>query len=141
MHEGVSLLHICGNTLLMLDEMADTGVDILEIDHKVNLKDAKAITKERVCLMGNLDPIETLMGGSPEEVAEKSRQAIDDAGTDGSFILGSGCEVAVQTSKDNLISLRNIAHAHSYTLFFREKQPKTTSSWRYPILSSSFSRF
>lgn len=113
-YDGVSLLHICGNTLPVIDDMADTGVDVLEIDHKVNLMQAKEITRDRVCLMGNLDPVAILMQSSPEVVAEKSLQAINDAGLGGGFILGSGCEVAVQTAKENLIALRDVAHMHCY---------------------------
>ncbi len=55
-----------------------------------------------VCLMGNLNPVEVLWRGTPEEVATAARQAIADAGQDGGLILGSGCEVPVPAPQEDL---------------------------------------
>lgn len=44
----------------VLELMADTVADILELDSKVNLATAKQRVGHRVCLMGNLDPVECL---------------------------------------------------------------------------------
>lgn len=57
---AVTLLHICGNMTPVLELMADTVADILELDSKVNLATAKQRVGHRVCLMGNLDPGECL---------------------------------------------------------------------------------
>ena len=94
-HGAATLLHICGNMSAVLESMADTGAHILELDHKVSLGTAKERVGDRVCLMGNLDPVELLWRGKPEAVGLAARQAIADAGSGGGFILGSGCEVPV----------------------------------------------
>jgi uroporphyrinogen decarboxylase len=99
---AATLLHICGNTTAILPDMADTGAQILELDAKVELKRAKAQLGERVCLMGNLHPVELLLQGSPDAVEQAARQAIADAGPDGGFILGSGCEVPPAPPQENL---------------------------------------
>jgi uroporphyrinogen decarboxylase len=101
-HGAVTLLHICGNTTPVLESMADTGAHILELDHKVDLKTAKARVGHRVCLMGNLDPVELLWRGTPEAVNHAARKAIEDAGDGGGFILGSGCEVPPGAAIENL---------------------------------------
>lgn len=113
-HDAVSLLHICGNTISILDQMADTGADILEIDHKVDLAKAREIVGSRVCLMGNLDPVTILMDGTPEMVESKASAAISSAGLNGGFILGSGCEVAMRTSLENIIAMRETGHNYKY---------------------------
>ena len=97
-----TLLHICGNMTAVLESMADTQAHILELDHKVSLRTAKERVGEGVCLMGNLDPVELLWRGTPEAVASAAGQAIADAGLQGGFILGSGCEVPVETPKENI---------------------------------------
>jgi uroporphyrinogen decarboxylase len=102
---AATLLHICGNMTPVLEQMADTGANILELDHKVSLKAAKARVGSRVCLMGNLDPVEVLWRGTPETVSRAARQAIADAGAGGGFILGSGCEVAMATPQENLAAI------------------------------------
>jgi uroporphyrinogen decarboxylase len=100
-HGAVSLLHICGDNTRILERMADTGADILEIDHKVSLETAKRLAGGRVCLMGNLDPAGLLLRGTPDGVAVASRRAIRAAGPDG-FILGSGCEVPPRAPLTNM---------------------------------------
>jgi uroporphyrinogen decarboxylase len=99
---AVTILHICGNMTPVLELMADTGAHILELDHKVSLRTAKERVGGRVCLLGNLDPVEVLWRGTPEVVAQSARQAIADAGASSGFILGSGCEVPVAAPPENL---------------------------------------
>ena len=86
----------------VLELMADTGAQILEVDSKVDLSEAKRQVGQCVCLMGNLDPVECLWRGTAEQVAQAAHAAIAAAGQDGGFILGSGCEVPVAAPVDNL---------------------------------------
>ena len=109
-----ALLHICGNMTPVLPEMADTGADIIELDHKVDLKTAKEQVGRRVCLMGNLDPSSVLFSGTPELVAAKSQKCIEDAGSEGGFILGSGCELAYFTPKENVRAMISTARSNIY---------------------------
>ncbi len=102
---AVTLLHICGNMTSVLEAMADTGAHIMELDHKVSLKAASERVGSRVCLMGNLDPVELLWRGTPAAVAHAAQQAIEDAGRHGGFILGSGCEVPVAAPEENLSAM------------------------------------
>jgi uroporphyrinogen decarboxylase len=100
---AVTLLHICGDTSLILPRMAATGADILELDHKVDLARARQLAGGRVALMGNLDPTGLLLQGTPEQVGAASRAAITAArGTAGGFILGSGCEVPPRAPLANM---------------------------------------
>jgi hypothetical protein len=67
----------------------------------VSLKAAKTRVGHRVCLMGNLHPVELLWRGSPAGVASAAALAIADTSGRG-FILGSGCEVPVGTPRENI---------------------------------------
>jgi len=108
---AATLLHICGNMTAVLEAMADTGAHILELDHKVSLKSAKNRVGRRVCLMGNLDPVELLWRGAPEAVAQAAEQAIADAGARGGFILGSGCEVPLAAPTENIKAMIQAAQS------------------------------
>jgi uroporphyrinogen decarboxylase len=101
---AATLLHICGNMSAVLEDMAATGAHILELDHKVSLREARQRLGPGVCLMGNLDPVECLWRGTPAEVATAARDAIAAAGRS-AFILGSGCEVPVVAPRENLFAL------------------------------------
>jgi len=83
-----TLLHICGNMSPVLEDMAATGAHILELDHKVSLREARQRLGPGVCLMGNLDPVECLWRGAPAQVGAAAREAIAAAGGHGAFILG-----------------------------------------------------
>lgn len=78
-----------------LEDMAATGAHILELNHKVSLREAGQRLGPGVCLMGNLDPVECLWRGTPSQVSAA-------ASGQGAFILGSGCEVPVAAPPENL---------------------------------------
>ncbi|KLU63021.1 uroporphyrinogen decarboxylase [Peptococcaceae bacterium CEB3] len=105
---AMTLLHICGNNTAVLDLMADTGAQILELDYKVDMKVAKARVGERVCLMGNLNPSALLLQGTVEEVEQAAAQVISNAGPRG-LILGSGCEVPMYAPQENLLAMIRVA--------------------------------
>lgn len=120
---AASLLHICGNNTLLLERVADTGAQIIELDHKVVLDFAFGKIGDRVCLMGNLDPTGILLLGSRVEVEDNARRAIAIGGKKGRFILGSGCEVPPATPLENIRALVRVAHktagkrSHDFTTF------------------------
>jgi uroporphyrinogen decarboxylase len=99
---AIPSLHICGNTGPILEKLADTGAKIIELDHIVNLKDAKSRIGHRVCLQGNVDPSKVMLLATPEEVYNISRKCIEDAGEGGGFILSTGCEVPLKAPIDNV---------------------------------------
>ncbi len=109
---AVTLLHICGDTRKILPLMAETGADILEIDSKVDLAEAKALTRGKVALMGNLDPTEVLFRGTPKTVRDLSEACMRAVEAQkGGFILGSGCEVVMQSPLENLKAMVEAAHS------------------------------
>ena len=111
---AVTFLHICGDTRKILPLMASTGTDILEIDAKVDMAEAKALTGGRVALMGNLDPTTVLLQGTPDLVkttAQASMKSCD--ALSGGFILGSGCEVVPKSPVENIRALVEAAHGFS----------------------------
>lgn len=113
-YDGSAILHICGNTTKVLELMVDTGAPILEIDYKVDLAVAREIVGNRCCLMGNLHPTEVLLRGNPELVESESRKCIEAAGENSGFILGSGCEVAIDTPLENAKAMVKAAREYSY---------------------------
>ncbi len=98
-------LHICGNASHILDYMAATGADVLELDHFNDFTDARRRVGSAVCLEGNLDPSGVLFQGTPELVREKSLELIRGVGMGGGLILSSGCEVPRDTPPANILAM------------------------------------
>jgi uroporphyrinogen decarboxylase len=109
-----SLLHICGNSTKALDAYANTGADIVEIDNKVDLGFAKEQIGGRVALMGNVHTVEHLLKGTVQCVHDASQRCIDQAGSGGGFILGSGCIVPRHTPIENVVEMVRVAHQQTY---------------------------
>lgn len=94
---GLLKLHICGNTSLLLDQMADVGADLYNVDHMVDLGAAKrAYAGRGYCLKGNLDPVEHIMRSSPEQCEARCHECITIAGPRG-YMLSGGCEIPAAT--------------------------------------------
>jgi MtaA/CmuA family methyltransferase len=100
-------LHICGDALPFLPDMALSGADVLEIDHKVDLRRACEIVGPAVALWGNLDPVAVLAQGPPEQVRAQAQAAVAAAraARHSRFVLSSGCTLAVETPVENLDAL------------------------------------
>lgn len=99
---AVPSLHICGQTTPILEAMCNTGARVLELDHLVDLGKAKQLVGQRVCLMGNLNPTDVLLKGSPRVVETAAKSCIEQAGAGGRYILSSGCDVPVDTPLANI---------------------------------------
>ncbi len=105
------ILHICGRTSKLLERMRSTGASALSLD-VIDLAEAKARVGEEVCLIGNVRPAETLLKGTPADVAREARGCIEAAGDNpGGFILSSGCEVPLETPPENLLAMMEAARA------------------------------
>jgi MtaA/CmuA family methyltransferase len=100
-------LHICGNATPILPMMADSGADVLELDHAVNIAAACRIVGPDIALWGNLDPIRVLAQGTPESVRHNALETLQavKAASHRRFVLSSGCTLAVETPPENLDAL------------------------------------
>jgi uroporphyrinogen decarboxylase len=107
-----TLLHICGDNRGILKDMAATGADILEIDHKMDLAECRALLGPTPCLIGNLDPVQTILQGDADKVRAESRACIEALGAR-NFILGTGCFVPRDSPVDNLKAMTDAAHAYA----------------------------
>src|SRR6185503_4944942 len=72
-----SIIYINGSGTF-LEQMAGCGADVLSIDWRVNLEDARARVGPKLTLQGNLDPCVLL--STPEIIAAKARDLIGAGG-------------------------------------------------------------
>jgi uroporphyrinogen decarboxylase len=99
----IKLLHICstpeGNPQdknLMDDKWFNSyPVNAINWDshHYTPIGKGKEIYGDKFCIIGGLSQKETLRTGTPHQVEEETRKAIEAAGENGGFMIGPGCTV------------------------------------------------
>ncbi|BDC35356.1 uroporphyrinogen decarboxylase family protein [Candidatus Methanoliparum sp. LAM-1] len=94
------ILHVCGREPF-LDMIVDyphvKGINWWDRGTRYSLRDIKYRFGDRVCLLGGIDQTRTMLMGTPKDVENEARDAIEQAAIGGGFILFSGCDLPVST--------------------------------------------
>jgi MtaA/CmuA family methyltransferase len=96
-------LHVCGDMTHLLPLIKDLHVDILDVDHLVDIATAREIMDNAIVLAGNLDPVADLLQGTPEAIREQVNEVYDRTGNP--MIATAGCEIPRDTPLENLLAL------------------------------------
>jgi uroporphyrinogen decarboxylase len=107
-------LHLCGDFNDMFDTIKEMGMHGVSLDEKNDLAKARQTMGKEICLIGNVNPSETLVFGTPEKVAAESKKSIEAAGKEGAFILASGCMVPEVAPKENLEAMVRVGKETTY---------------------------
>lgn len=96
-------LHICGNITHLLPGIATLGIDIIDVDHMVDLRTVRELLGPKVVIGGNLDPVAAVMLSNPEAIRRAVLDAYARAGNP--FMVNAGCEIPAGTPVENLRAL------------------------------------
>jgi [methyl-Co(III) methanol-specific corrinoid protein]:coenzyme M methyltransferase len=103
-----TILHICGKVDPVVVDLANTGVDALSLDIKVDIRAVKATLVrlgKKIPLIGGIDCIRTLLPKGPEDVEEEVLDALDD----GYDIIAPCCSIPPATPTANLLAMVSAA--------------------------------
>ena len=107
--KGIKVVrHSDGNLWPLLDILLDTGYDglnPLEPQAGMTLAKVKAYCGDRLCLLGNIDCIDLLPKGTPQQVDAAVFQAIRDGGKGGGLIICSSNSLHPGVDPDNCIAM------------------------------------
>jgi uroporphyrinogen decarboxylase len=93
-------VHICGNTINIIQHVAKSGADVIDVDWMVPLDKARQLVGPDVTLCGNFDPSAVLLQGTAQDVADAAKECIELGGD--KFFLMPGCEVPPATPEKNI---------------------------------------
>jgi MtaA/CmuA family methyltransferase len=96
-------LHICGNITHLLPGISDLDIDILDVDHMVDLSTVRQLIGKRVTITGNIDPVLGVLSGTPESIRQKIIEIYETVGNP--YMINAGCEIPAATSAENLHAL------------------------------------
>jgi len=102
--------HTCGEIGDRLELLAATGTDGIDtLDPpplgSVDLQDAKHRVGDRVFFKGNVDPVNTLLSKSREEVRRDALWRLKVGSPGSGYILSSACSVSPRVPPENLTAL------------------------------------
>lgn len=99
-------LHICGNVNTVLDLIAQTGADMVDLDYMVDIEKAAEILPDTCCICGNFNPVTVMFQGSPELIRKEVGRCKKISHKNRNFIA-PGCEIPRDTPIENIIALRD----------------------------------
>lgn len=89
-HGAIVYLHNSEIAIPYLVAEVETGADIINCGPAADLAEVRKALGGKCCYSGNLDPIEVLLRGTPEQVAAETRRLIAIGHPGGGYLFNSG---------------------------------------------------
>ena len=107
---GLVKLHVCGNTSALLEDMAQCGADLFNVDHMVDLARAVEVYGAAgKCIKGNLNPVADLFQSTPDRCRRQALECVATA-RGHRYMLSAGCEVPAGVSDEVFAAFCSAAH-------------------------------
>jgi len=103
--DWVKVYHNDANIESCLEHLPDTGFHVLNWGKQSDIADVKQRIEGRMCLMGNVNPLEVGVRGSPEEMKAATAEVLEKSGGDG-IILSLGGGVSPGMPKENILAMQ-----------------------------------
>ena len=104
---GFVFYHSSENSIQHLKLAAQLGFSAINIGEVVDIAEVKKQIGDKVCVMGNINPIEVLWQGSSKDVEKETKRIIDAAGKNGGFIFNSAEGIVMETPEENIKTMIN----------------------------------
>jgi len=97
------VMHICGQTKNIWQDIADMGVAGFSIDNVASLTDCKNTIGDQVRILGNVDPGSVVYAGTPQLVRLRTLECIAECwDSPKGYTPMSGCSLPVETPLENI---------------------------------------
>ncbi|SHH55389.1 uroporphyrinogen decarboxylase [Clostridium collagenovorans DSM 3089] len=106
-------IHICGKSADLWESILETGVTSFSIDNVEDLSKAKKVLGEKVCIAGNVDPVNIMRNGTTQDVMEASKKCIMEAyDSKQGFVLSTGCQIPIGAPVENIKAMMDAARIY-----------------------------
>ena len=106
--DSPKILHICGDTDSIVDQMALCGADAISVEQKNHVAESREKVGPDMPILGNIDPYEVVVQGKPEDVDNAVKEAI----ANGVDAVWPGCDLWPLVPKENLEALVEAARKY-----------------------------
>jgi len=100
-----SFYHASEHSIPHLKIMAKTGVSAVSAGPGVDIGEVKKAIGKEVCVIGNVNPIETLLEKTAEQVYEDSKEVMLKGKPDGGYLYNSGEMIPRDVPEENILAM------------------------------------
>jgi uroporphyrinogen decarboxylase len=113
----LKVYHNDADSTHILDLLSQCDFHVFNFSPATDIRIVKKGIGKKVCLMGNVDPVNVLLRGKPETVEEECKRCIEIGAPGGGFILSLGGGPSMETPEENIEAMVNAAKKYgSYPL-------------------------
>lgn len=117
---AIKLYHNEGKVDHILSRIPDMGTTIFHFGTEI--RKTKELIGDKVCLMGNIDPVRIIRDGTPEQIKEEARRVLQTGAKGGGFILCSAGAFGVHTPDINVNSMLNAVKRYQSDLLLNSNE-------------------
>lgn len=96
-------IHICGKSRELWEDVVEAGCGNFSIDNCESLEEAKKVMGPKVCITGNVPPVEVMYMGSEKDIERAVKKCIREAhDSENGYILCTGCQIPKGSKLENI---------------------------------------
>lgn len=99
---GFSFYHASEHKPEHMKAQAATGISALSVGPGVDMETVKRTVGDKICIMGNVDPINILLQSNSEKVFEESRRIMEIGKKNGGYLFNSGEMIPRDVPEENI---------------------------------------
>ncbi|MDR3038041.1 MAG: uroporphyrinogen decarboxylase family protein [Candidatus Adiutrix sp.] len=109
------VVHICGETKSIWEDVADLGIAGFSVDNVVDLKKCCQTIGHKTKILGHVDPAGIMYAGTTSDVRRKTLECILDAyDSPKGYMVMSGCSLPVGTPLENIDAMMDTVREVGY---------------------------
>jgi uroporphyrinogen decarboxylase len=103
--DWVKIYHNDAGINACLEHLPDCGFQVLNWGKQTDIAEVKRRVGDRLCLMGNVNPLEIGVRGTPEQVRKATLEVLEKSGGEG-LILSVGGGVSPGMPRQNILAMQ-----------------------------------
>ena len=102
---GLSMYHASEHMIPHMEAQIETGVDVLSCGPGVDIADVKDAVGNKVCIVGNIDPILCLLEKDADAVYNEAKRVAETGARGGGYLFCSGEMIPRDVPEENILAM------------------------------------
>lgn len=101
----IKMYHNDSDNVVCFSYLEDLSINIFNFTHLQDIARVRQLVGEKICLLGNIPPLDVLTNGTPDKVEEAARDCLHQHGGKAGIILSAGGGTSPGTPGENIHAL------------------------------------